>query len=70
MDFIWILVGMPIVCGLYSIYLLLRDRLQENGRRRRVRALAALALPPGASNAKYSSGVLVGGLQKGKAKTG
>ncbi len=29
MNFLWILVGMPIVCGLYSIYLVLRSRSQE-----------------------------------------
>jgi hypothetical protein len=61
MDFIWILLGMPIVCGLFSIYLVLRDRVRENGRRKR-----AGASPMGVNNAKYS---VVGVLQKGKVKT-
>jgi len=64
MDFIWILVGMPIVCGLYSIYLVIRDRFKENGRRRRARASAM-----GASKGKDSSRVRMGVLQEGKAKT-
>ena len=65
MDFIWILVGMPIVCGLYSICLVLRDRFRENGRKSIARASAS---PPGASGATYSSKVWATVLNKGKVK--